>query len=1057
MSVARIAAVRARRYVAAPILVLALCASAASARVLPEVDALKSLPATATLPAGAVALKAGGVSLQMDPRLGVPTFAWGADARRAMALQGRAPAAKAGLDDETRARAHLLDLASAYRISPAEIAALPLRNRQRLANGSAIVRLGGRIDGIEVFREQANVLLNPDGALVAIGGFVLGAPAGTRRAAEAFTLALPDAAAIALADFAFPPSVRAQLRSGEAPGGYTLLDLPAKTASADASTLAAPARGKRVWFRLGSELVPAYYIEVQVRDGTARRQIDYYAYVIAADDGRLLFRHNQTAHAAFSYRVYAEDTGAHLPFPGPQGRNGFPHPTGMPDGYQAPLVAPSLVTLQNAPFSRNDPWLPDGATRTIGNNVQAFANVSEPDGFGLADPDECNLALPVTGDTHACISGGNAFDYVYDTNLSPTANRAQVMAAVTNLFYLNNYLHDWFYDAGFDEASGNAQSDNFGRGGIAGDSLFAEAQDYSGTNNASMSTPSDGQRPRMRMHLWSSSTALVKVNAPAAIAGAKGAGTAVFGPQAFDVTGELVLAQDAADILGPTTTDGCSPFTNAAAVAGKIAAIDRGVCTFVVKVKNAQNAGAVAVLIMNNATGGISMAGDDPTIAIPVLAVSLTDGDAIKAQLALPTPVSVRLARLAAAQREGALDNSLIAHEWGHYISNRLVVDANGLTANQARGMGEGFADFHALLLLVKEGDRNLPANAGFGGTYAETAFAQSGPDFGADALNNAYYFGIRRYPYSRDMTKNPLTFRHITDGVALPAGPARSPTNGASLNSEVHNAGEVWASMLWECYSNLLNDTARLTFAQAQDRMKRYLVAGYKMMPADTTFVVARDALLAAMLAQDPQDHDLCLAGFAKRGLGVGAIAPDSYSLDNAGVVESFAVTAPVDGGKRPAIEYHHAAFDHYFITDIPDEITKLDNGTFVGWARTGGSFNVYTGAPAGSASVCRFFSTAFGAKSSHFYTPDAPECGTVKANPNWQFEGDVFALPVPDAAGNCAAGMQPVYRLYNSGLGGAPNHRYTTSTATRMQMLALGWIAEGYGDLGVIMCSPP
>jgi hypothetical protein len=163
------------------------------------------------------------------------------------------------------------------------------------------------------------------------------------------------------------------------------------------------------------------------------------------------------------------------------------------------------------------------------------------------------------------------------------------------------------------------------------------------------------------------------------------------------------------------------------------------------------------------------------------------------------------------------------------------------------------------------------------------------------------------------------------------------------------------------------------------------------------------------------------------------------------------------VDGGKRPAIEYHHAAFDHYFITDIPDEITKLDNGTFVGWARTGGSFNVYTGAPAGSASVCRFFSTAFGAKSSHFYTPDAPECGTVKANPNWQFEGDVFALPVPDAAGNCAAGMQPVYRLYNSGLGGAPNHRYTTSTATRMQMLALGWIAEGYGDLGVIMCSPP
>jgi hypothetical protein len=96
-------------------------------------------------------------------------------------------------------------------------------------------------------------------------------------------------------------------------------------------------------------------------------------------------------------------------------------------------------------------------------------------------------------------------------------------------------------------------------------------------------------------------------------------------------------------------------------------------------------------------------------------------------------------------------------------------------------------------------------------------------------------------------------------------------------------------------------------------------------------------------MLAQDPQDHALCLAGFAKRGLGAGAVAPDSYSPDNVGVIESFAVTAPAGGPIRPAIEYYHAAFDHYFVTDIPDEIVKLDNGTFVGWARTGLQFNVH------------------------------------------------------------------------------------------------------------------
>ena len=173
--------------------------------------------------------------------------------------------------------------------------------------------------------------------------------------------------------------------------------------------------------------------------------------------------------------------------------------------------------------------------------------------------------------------------------------------------------------------------------------------------------------------------------------------------------------------------------------------------------------------------------------------------------------------------------------------------------------------------------------------------------------------------------------------------------------------------------------------------------------------------------------------------------------------MIESFSVTVP-PAVKRAAVEYYHAAFDHYFITDLPDEITKLDNGTFTGWARTGDAFNVYTGIPpAGAATVCRFFSTAFDPKSSHFYTPDAPECALVKTKPAWQFEGEVFALPVPDITGTCAAGTTPVYRLYNSGQGAAPNHRYTTRLATRAQMIAQGWIAEGYGDLGVIMCSPP
>jgi len=1030
----------------------------ASARTLPAIDALATAsalgPAARSAPLSTA--RANDAALQIDARFGVPTFLWGTTAAATLTAMQRAASAKTSLDEEGTARAYLRDVADLYQIAPSEVDALLMHNLQRFPNGAAIVRFRNQIDGIEVFREQANVLLDKRGGLVAVGGFVMGTPANQRKSAQVFTRTAQQAVATALADYGFPAAVAGDLQNSGDHGGYALLALPQGIASSDGSALMETARVKRVWFRLPAGLIAAYYVEVQMRDGNWPHGIDYYAYVVSATDATILFRHNQTSDVAFSYRVYAESSDANLPLANPAGRNGFPHPTGTPDGYPAPLVAPNLITLQNLPFSRNDPWLLPGAQRTAGNNVDAFSNSFAPDNFDPPASDECNVALPIDGDFHACTNAANTFDYVYDTNRAPLASRAQVMATVTNLFYTINYLHDWYYDAGFDEAAGNAQNSNFGRGGIALDSIYAEAQDFTGANNANMSTPADGQRPRMRQFLWSSSVALVKVNAPASIAGAKQSGVADFGPQAFDLAGDLVQALDAANMTGPTTTDGCTAFTNAAAVAGKIAVIDRGVCLFVEKAKNAQNAGAIGVLILNNvAPGAPGMAGSDATIAIPVVSVSLADGNAIKAALAAPSTVTLRMARLPAAQRDGALDNTLIAHEWGHYLSNRLIGNSNGLNANQAGGLGEGWSDFNALLLLVKESDRALAANANFDGAYPVTAYPLSGPDFAPDTLNNAYYYGIRRYPYSRDLTRNPLTFKHIADGVPLPTSPAPSLRSSSSLNSEVHNTGEVWTSMLWECYSNLLNDSGRLTFGQAQDRMKRYLVGAFKMTPNDPTFVTARDALLAVMQAQDPQDRDLCLQGFAKRGAGIGAVAPDSFSDDNAGVVESFKIVAD-PGVKSPVIEYYHAAFDHYFVTNIADEITKLDNGTFVGWARTGQSFNVYSDAPAASSGVCRFFSTSFAPKSSHFYTALASECATVRQNPNWQFEAVVFNVPMPDLAGNCPAGTRPVYRLYNNGQGAAPNHRFTTDLGTRAAMILVkGWIPEGYG-VGVSMCSP-
>jgi hypothetical protein len=175
------------------------------------------------------------------------------------------------------------------------------------------------------------------------------------------------------------------------------------------------------------------------------------------------------------------------------------------------------------------------------------------------------------------------------------------------------------------------------------------------------------------------------------------------------------------------------------------------------------------------------------------------------------------------------------------------------------------------------------------------------------------------------------------------------------------------------------------------------------------------------------------------------------------AGLFE-YQVAASPPSGTVPVIEYFYAAFDHYFITSNPDEIRKLDNEGPTGWVRTGLQFNAYAAPNGNSAPVCRFFSVAFAPKSSHFYTPFAAECAIRQADTAWTLENaDAFDIAVPAADGSCAAGLTPVYRLYNNGQGGAPNHRYTTDVTVRVQMIAQGWVPEGLGPNAEEMCSPP
>jgi hypothetical protein len=824
--------------------------SAAAAR--EEYDAVRSSVPGAGPRAALDALHASSIALggslsiaSADDRFGVPTFVWAPRAASPpprSSLSARPTAAIA-------ARSYLGRLAPLYRMDAADAQGATLREVHDTGRGGIIASFRQTVDGVEVFRDEMKVLLDRNLDLVAVSGYLPGRRLLSAGTSRAFRLPGGDAVAAAVRDFSGAPGGSGGvIRSlGQAPGGYERFETGAGSL--------APVRVKRVFFHLPDRLEPGYYLEVM-------DDADAYAYVISASDGSVLFRHSLTESDAYSYRVWTGGPPALVPLEAPKGDAETPHPTGLPNLYDPPFVAPGLVTLASGPISTGDPWLPPASTETVGNNVDAYVDLAAPDGL-------------TTGDFRASITAPATFDRVFDTSLDPASSASQRMAAITQLFYTTNFLHDWYYDSGFDEISGNAQASNYGRGGIEGDALKAEAEDNSGTNNANMRTPADGGRPRMQMYVFippqAAKVTLGTTDYPV--------GTATFGPQSFSVTGEVALAVDGT----APTTDGCSTIvTN---VAGKIALVDGGLCPYFGKVQNAQAAGAIGVIMADPTGYGYppDMTGTS-SATIPVLSVTTAVGNAIKAQLGAG-PVTVTLSRLTQPNRDGTIDNQVVAHEWGHYISNRLIGDANGLTTLQARGLGEGWSDFHAMLLTVKAADALLPANPGFSGVYTVASYAISS----SIVPTNSYYFGIRRYPYSTDLTKDPLTFRHIQNGVPLPAGPPVAFAADGLSNAEAHNTGEIWATMLWECYAALLTTPGR-AFDDSRDRMRRYLVAAYKMTPIMPTLTEARDALLSVASASDPADFATFCQAFAKRGAGTGAVSPDRFSTDNVGVVESYA-----------------------------------------------------------------------------------------------------------------------------------------------------------------------
>jgi len=165
------------------------------------------------------------------------------------------------------------------------------------------------------------------------------------------------------------------------------------------------------------------------------------------------------------------------------------YPIGTNDPDDGPRVhIHDPATSNGSPLGWHDQSQGRQFTNTIGNNV--FAQENWAGGAGWQ-----NNYRPDGG-------AGLTFNFPINFNQEPDL---YIDAAISNLFYWNNIIHDVFYNYGFDEPSGNFQETNFNRGGLENDAVQANCQDGSGFNNANFATPPDGSRPRMRMYVWTRS------------------------------------------------------------------------------------------------------------------------------------------------------------------------------------------------------------------------------------------------------------------------------------------------------------------------------------------------------------------------------------------------------------------------------------------------------------------------------------------------------------------------------------------------------------------------
>ncbi len=434
---------------------------------------------------------------------------------------------------------------------------------------------------------------------------------------------------------------------------------------------------------LSLEPLTAELFWLPVADGDTRLVWNFQVYTldeahaydinVDAGNGKIWTRYDWVA--SDSYQVYP------LPVESPN------HTTPLPPA-DARVIVNNPADLTASPFAWHDTNGVPGPEFTImrGNNVHAYDDINNNGSPPAVEPN--------------CGAGINC---LFPINLAGQPN-TYTAAAVANLFYWNNIVHDIQYHYGFDEASGNFQVNNYGNPGLGGDDVRAEAQDGGFINNANFLTPPDGSRPRMQMYLWN----------------------------------------------------------------------------------------------------------------------------------------------LTSPMRDGDLENSIIVHEYGHGISNRLVGGPSNVGClNNLQQPGEGLSDWWSLAYTA------LPSHTGPTprgiGTYV-LGQPPTGP-------------GIRVLPYSTDNTVNNWTYASVA-GMSIP-----------------HGVGSVWAQGAWEVYWELVNqhgfnaNLANPLGGAGNQRMMLYVNEGLKNSICRPAFTDVRDGIIQAAIA-NYNGEDVCRVWRAFGGFGLGTDA---------------------------------------------------------------------------------------------------------------------------------------------------------------------------------------